>query len=79
MEETTSRTPKEAERKFMELLESADAWLRGAYDLVVGSDEHDATCRRACLSCLLGFSTQGLQRSTSLDRVRVRDTLRGWW
>jgi hypothetical protein len=62
-----------------ELLESADAWLRGAYDLVVGSDEHDATCRRACLSCLLGFSTQGLQRSTSLDRVRVRDTLRGWW
>jgi hypothetical protein len=55
----------------LELAEGfARDWLVAARALLVGRDaaEHDLTCQRACLSCLLSFETE--PDAPSLDRWR---------
>jgi DEAD/DEAH box helicase domain-containing protein len=42
----------------LELLNLGSVWLRKAGEILRGSPEHDESCRRACLDCLLDFSGQ---------------------
>ena len=41
-----------------ELINLGRPWLRGAQGILRGSPAHDASCRRACLECLLDFAGQ---------------------
>ena len=41
-----------------ELLDRGREWLKAARKILRGSPSHDATCRRACLECLLDFGGQ---------------------
>lgn len=42
----------------LELMKLGKEWLLGAIAILKGNPDHDATCRRACLECLLDFSGQ---------------------
>lgn len=42
----------------LELMNLGLVWLQKAQEILAGSPEHQATCRRACLDCLLDFSGQ---------------------
>jgi DEAD/DEAH box helicase domain-containing protein len=41
-----------------ELMNLGRPWLEGAQNILRGSPDHDASCRRACLECLLDFARQ---------------------
>jgi hypothetical protein len=56
-----------------ELLDRGREWLEGARRLLRGSPSHDASCRRACLECLLDFG--GQFHAHLLDRKGALDLL----
>jgi len=57
----------------LELMNLGADWLREAAKILRGTDEHDRACRRACLDCLLDFSSQF--DAHRLDRRRALDLL----
>jgi len=57
----------------LELMELGRPWVERAREILRGSDEHHARCRRACLDCILDFSGQfGAHR---LDRLAALELL----
>jgi hypothetical protein len=56
-----------------ELLVLGRTWLEEARKILRGSPSHDATCRRACLECLLDFA--GQFHAHRLDRKGALDLL----
>jgi hypothetical protein len=57
----------------LELEQKSRAWFVGASEKLRGSQEHDALCRTACLSCIL---TSGTQFDLEAGRIRRVDALR---
>ncbi len=57
----------------LELMERGRDWLEEARRILRGSAEHDRTCRRACLDCILDFA--GQVKAHKLDRRRALDVL----
>ena len=58
-----------------ELLVLGRPWLEAARDILHGSESHYATCRRACLECLLDFG--GQFHAHRLDRKAALEILDG--
>jgi len=56
-----------------ELLDRGGEWLEAAREILRGSPSHNATCRRACLECLLDFG--GQFHAHLLDRKGALDLL----
>jgi hypothetical protein len=57
----------------LELMKLGVDWLNEAAKILRGTEEHDRTCRRACLDCLLDFSSQF--DAHLLDRRKALDLL----
>ena len=57
----------------LELMNLGIGWLKEAAKILRGTDEHDRICRRACLDCLLDFSSQF--DAHLLDRRKALDLL----
>jgi hypothetical protein len=57
----------------LELMNLRQGWLREAKNILRGSDEHHAVCRKACLECLVDFS--GQFHANRLDRKKALDLL----
>jgi DEAD/DEAH box helicase domain-containing protein len=53
----------------LELMERGREWLAKARDILHGSDEHNRTCRKACMDCILDFA--GQVRAHRLNRIRA--------
>jgi hypothetical protein len=51
------------------LMERGREWLAKARDILHGSDEHNRTCRKACMDCILDFA--GQVRAHRLNRIRA--------
>lgn len=61
-----------------ELVERARDWMAAALQLVRGTPAHDASCRGACLECLLSFDAAQADVVDQLDREAARDVLALW-
>ena len=53
----------------LELMERGRDWLEEARRILGGSDEHQRTCQKACLDCILDFA--GQVNARKLDRRRA--------
>jgi len=53
----------------LELMNLGEEWLLEAQRILRGSDEHHASCRKACLECLVDFS--GQFHAERLDRKKA--------
>lgn len=51
----------------LELMQREREWLEEARDILRGSREHNSTCRRACIDCILDFAAQ--DKAHKLDRL----------
>lgn len=59
-----------------ELMQMGRAWLEAARKVLYVDDAHHARCQRACLDCLLSFSTQ--QAAQLLNRKQTLKILDTW-
>lgn len=57
----------------LELLERGRDWLEEARNILQGSAEHNETCRRACIDCILDFA--GQHNAHKLDRRKALEVL----
>lgn len=61
----------------LELLQIGREWLEETRRLLIGTDEHNQLCQRACLDCILTFDAQALlnRGGVHLDRRLALDLL----